>query len=282
MPHELLAPRPPFGASLRRRRARAAWALAFLAALGGCGGPPPPKLLRLEAMELRFKPPAEVPAGPVRIRLVNHDAVWHEASLLRFTDSTKSLDDYIAAARAGAEYPGFAEDLGGVSFLAPGDSAEVLVELTAGRYAVICWHADHVKQGMGAAFTVMGEVPPDAFRATGADVRLADGSLPVLAPARGRQVLHVTNAGPAEHELAILRLAPGKTLDDFLAWRAAGESGPPPARTVAGTAALAPGRELWVIVPWEAGHYAVVCLLEDGAGHLHEALGERQEFEVAP
>lgn len=247
-----------------------------------CGGPPPPKLLRLEARELRFKPPAEVPAGPVRVRLVNRDPVWHEASLLRFTDTTRTLDDYIAATRAGNEYPSFAEDVGGVSFLAPGDSAEVLVELQAGRYAVICWHADHVMQGMGASFTVTGEVRPDAFRAGGAEVRLADGEIPALAPVRGRQVLHVINAGPAEHELAILRLEPGKTYADFMAWRAAGETGTPPAYTVAGTAALAPGREIWVIVPWAAGRYVMVCLLEDSEGHFHADLGERQEFEVAP
>ena len=259
-------------------------ALRMLAAafLTGCGGPPPPKLVRLVAEGLHFNPPAEMPAGPVRVRLVNRDPVWHEASLLRFTDSTKTLDDYIAATRAGNEYPDFAEDVGGVSFLAPGDSAEVLVELRAGRYAVICWHADHVMQGMGASFTVSGEVPPDAFHAGGAEVRLGDGTIPALAPARGRQVLHVTNAGPSEHELAILRLAPGKTFADFMAWRATGETGTPPARTVAGTAALAPGREIWVIVPWAAGRYAMVCLLEDTAGHYHADLGERQEFEVAP
>lgn len=281
MPHALLASPRRFVASLRRRPALTVGALAGLLALGGCGGPPPPKVLRLEAMELRFKPPAEVPAGPVRIRLVNHDPVWHEASLLRFTDTTRTLEDYIAAARAGDEYPSFAEDVGGVGFLAPGDSAEVLVELRAGRYAVICWHSDHVMQGMGATFTVTGEVPPDAFHAGGAEVRLADGVIPALTPARGRQVLHVTNAGPAEHELAILRLEPGKTYVDFMAWRAAGETGTPPAYSVAGTAALAPGHEIWVIVPWAAGRYVMVCLLEDSEGHYHADLGERQEFEVA-
>lgn len=262
-----------------RRLLAAALAGALLTA---CDGPPPPKLLRLEARELRFKLPAEVPAGPVRVRLVNRDPVWHEASLLRFTDTTRTLDDYIAATRAGNEYPAFAEDLGGVSFLAPGDSAEVLVELQAGRYAVICWHRDHVMQGMGASFTVTGEVPPDAFHAGGAEVRLADGTIPALAPVRGRQVLRVTNAGLAEHELAILRLEPGRTLAGFMAWRAAGEAGTPPALTVAGTAALAPGREIWVIVPWVPGRYVMVCLLEDGEGHFHADLGERQEFEVAP
>jgi hypothetical protein len=237
-------------------------------------------LLRLEAHNLRFAPPPLVPAGLTRVRLINRDPVWHEASLLRFTDSSATLAGYLAAARAGDEYPAFALDIGGISFLAPGDSADALVALPPGRYAVICWHRDHVLQGMGAEFEVRGASPQGKPTPPAAEMALADFTIPVLAPPAGRQLLHLTNAGPSEHELAILRLQPGKSAADFLAWRAAGETGAPPARTIAGTAALRPGSEIWLDVPWEPGRYLLLCMLEDGTGRYHAELGMQRLIEI--
>ena len=212
--------------------------LAAIGSLASCSPTPREPLLRLEAYNLRFTPPAQVPSGLTRLRMVNRDAVWHEASLLRFTDSIGTLAAYVTAARAGDEYPTFAADIGGISFLAPGDSADVLLNLVPGRYAVLCWHRDHILQGMGATFEVAGPQRPGRPPIPTPDFRLSDFEVPDLTPVPGRQLLHVTNAGPSEHELAILRLQPGMSFTDFMAWRAAGEIGPPPARTIAGTAAL--------------------------------------------
>ena len=265
------------------RRLRAIILLAACAAplgTGSCRPAAEEPLLRLAARGLRFTLPPEVAAGLTRVRFVNQDPVWHEASLVRFTSAEGTLERYIALARSGEEYPAFAEDLGGVSFLAPGDSAEVLIRLPPGRYAVICWHQDHVLQGMGAEFEVRGDRMrwPDPAQAT--PLPLRDFAIPPLSPRPGHELLHVTNDGPSEHELAILRLDAGRTLADFMAWRTAGEAGPPPGRTIAGTAALRSGAEVWLDVTWAPGRYAVICLLEDPAKRYHTQLGMQREFTI--
>lgn len=256
-------------------------AIVALCAVGACSRAPTPHLLRLEARNFRFAPPARVAAGLTRLRLVNQDLVWHEASLVRFADSTATLEAYVASARAGNEYPDFAADIGGVSFLAPGDSADVLLNLAPGHYVVVCWHRDHLLQGMGASFAVVGETSPSAPKDGALDLNLSDFSIPTLSPSIGRELLHVTNVGPSEHELAILRLEPGRTLTDFMAWREAGEIGPPPAHSIAGTAALQPQAEVWLDVDWTPGRYLLLCLLEDGGGTNHTDLG-MQRLIVVP
>ena len=231
-------------------------------------------LLRLEAQHLRFAPPSTVPAGLTRVRLVNRDPVWHEASIIRFTDSASSLQTYLDSAAAGNEYPSFAQDVGGVGFLAPGDSAEVILDLPAGRYAVVCWHRDHLLQGMGATFAVEGASPsPSHPDAATSQVTLSDYQVAFPRSPAGERLLHVTNRGPSAHELAILELAPGRSYADFMAWRAAGESGTPPGRTVAGTAALRPDGDIWVVLPRRTGRFLFFCLLEDSTGKYHADLG---------
>jgi hypothetical protein len=157
--------------------------------------------------------------------------------------------------------------------LAPGDSAEVLLSLTPGRYAVICWHRDHVLQGMGAEFTASIAPNLQPSPESKAAVVLSDYQISALSPSRGRQLLRIHNAGPSEHEFIVLRLAAERTLADFLAWRSDGEIGPAPAHAVAGTAALVADGEVWVDVDWAPGEYVLLCLLEDSVGTLHVTKG---------
>ncbi|MEO8139532.1 MAG: hypothetical protein ABI742_07805 [Gemmatimonadota bacterium] len=192
---------------------------------------------------------------------------------MRLEGPEASLEAYVAAARAGDEYPAFATDQGGVSVLAPGDSADVLLRLFAGRYAVICWHQDHVMQGMGAEFSVAEASAAVPDPVAGREVALSDFAIPEIAPTPGRELLHLRNTGPSEHEFIVLRLNDGASLEEYLRWRAAGELGPAPARPVAGSAALTRGGEAWVDVTWSRGSYLLLCLLEDSAGTLHSSLG---------
>lgn len=253
--------------------ARCIWLLGGCCLGVACSPGPPGRLLRLEAKGLRFTVPAAVPAGLIRLRLVNRDPVWHEASIVRLDGPEASLEAYIAAARAGVEYPAFATDQGGVSILAPGDSADVLLRLSAGRYAVVCWHRDHVMQGMGAEFGVSAASVAVPDPAAGREVALSDFAIAEIAPTPGRELLHLRNTGPSEHEFIVLRLNDGAFLEDYLRWRAAGELGPAPVRPVAGSAALARGGEAWVDVTWSRGRYLLLCLLEDTTGILHSSLG---------
>ena len=237
-------------------------------------------LVRLEASAFRFSAIDTVSAGPVRIRLVNRDPVWHEASVIRVSDSAATIADYIKAVQGGDEYPAFAHDVGGVGLLAPGDSADVVLMLPAGRYAILCWHQDHLLQGMSTMLQVIADdrqaVPP----ITTDSVVLTDTGISPVAPGAGRRLLHVRNDGPNEHELVILALDAGRSLDEWLAWRKAGEVGPAPGRTIGGTAALAPGREAWVDVSWTPGRYEMICLLTDSTGAELVHRGMQRTIEI--
>lgn len=257
-------------------------ALPLLAAgLVACAAPARElPLVRLEARNFRFPALDTATAGFVRVRLVNADPVWHEASVVRLTDLAATIAAYVAAVQGGDEYPSFAQDVGGVALLGPGDSAEVVLDLAPGRYAVLCWHQDHLLQGMSAMLHVRsGDAP--GMRPVAADsLALTDFSITAVAPVAGRHLLHIRNAGPQEHELAILRLEPGRSLDDWMAWRKAGETGRAPGRTIGGTAALAVGAETWASVPWERGVYELICLLSDSAGTEHVHRGMRRTITV--
>ena len=110
-------------------------------------------LIRIEALDLSFTVPAELPAGLTRIRLVNLGAVWHEALVTRLPDGV-TTEAYLAAARAGDEFPVNAVDVGGPGLVATNDSSEVVVDLEPGRYAIVCWSDNHVKSGRIAPMAV--------------------------------------------------------------------------------------------------------------------------------
>lgn len=156
-----------------------------LGAVGACSRAPARHLLRLKARDLRFAPPAQVEAGVTRLRLIIRDPVWHEASLVRFTDSTSTLEAYMASARAGDECPAFAEDIGGVSALASGDSTDVLLNLEPGRYAVIGWHRDHLLQRMAAFLEAVGDDSPSVYPIGAVDIDLSDFPVPAFSPDLG-------------------------------------------------------------------------------------------------
>ena len=91
------------------------------------------------------------------------------------------------------------------------------------------------------------------------------------------------NDGPQPHELTILALAPGKTLDDALAFFGeAPHTGPPPFSDAGGLGAIGAGQTAWVDLDLAPGDYAAVCLVPDPAtGKPHLMLGMSAAFTVS-
>jgi hypothetical protein len=97
------------------------------------------------------------------------------------------------------------------------------------------------------------------------------GFEPSQAIAPGHHTILVKNEGPQPHELALLRLAPGKTVQDFGTWAETGMKGPPPAEPIGGVALLSKGGEGTFTVDLPAGEYGLICFVpdaKDGKPHL--------------
>jgi len=82
------------------------------------------------------------------------------------------------------------------------------------------------------------------------------------------------------HELAILRLAPGKHRSDVVAWFR--HPGPPPFTDAGGFGAVGPGGGGWVRLSLPAGRYVAACFVPDAEPpHMpHGAMGMVVEFTV--
>ena len=247
--------------------------------------------LSLVAMDYAFRAPPRAPAGLVRVTLRNEGRRLHHAQLFRLDEGKRLSDLYplVVARRGIGGLPGWAVPAGGPSAALPGTTIGVTTTLRPGRYAVICWvpAADgqpHFMKGMMAELEVTGTAAPAPAAATAAtrvevrEYQVTFVSPPTAGPAR----LHVVNRGTQPHEVLIVRLAPGATLEDVARWSERGQpDGPRPVEDWQGVAAIAPGAEAWLELTWRPGRYAVFCLSPDtGDGRPHLLHGLHREFVV--
>jgi hypothetical protein len=104
--------------------------------------------------------------------------------------------------------------------------------------------------------------------------------LPKLLPA-GAMTIKVINDGPEPHELNLLRLADGKTIEDVTAYLAAPD-GPPPFTPVGGMNGLDKGLSGFMETDLQPGNYAAICNIPSpkAEGHPHFTLGMIKPFSV--
>jgi hypothetical protein len=94
--------------------------------------------------------------------------------------------------------------------------------------------------------------------------------------AAGPQTWLIENTGAQWHEMGILKLEEGTSVDDLLAILAEQEqSGPPPFEDVVFWSPMGAGQRAWVTWDLPAGEYTVICFLPDLAGDMapHAAHG---------
>lgn len=248
-----------------------------------------PATVTITATDYAFDLPAEIDAGLVTFELPNQGGEIHHAQLVRLNEG----GDLDAALAALGE-----EDLetvfqnvtvaGGVGIVAPGQSAAATVNLPAGDYAFICGipspdGVPHFAKGMVSRFTVAGEAPaaPPQLDTVG-EVTLTDFAFGLPDTLDG--TVAVTNAGQQPHEMLLLRLGEGITLEEALASLEGPPptDGPPPAIPAGGMQAIMPGDtgylDLSALAP---GTYGLVCFIPDPAsGQPHLALGMVGQIQV--
>ncbi|MBV7339907.1 hypothetical protein KFU94_69205 [Chloroflexi bacterium TSY] len=236
--------------------------------------------------------PESVPAGWTEVTVINESDGRRQAAFLRLDDD-KTMDDVFAAIEAGMR--GHAEWMtayGGVSGVQPGTSRTVTVNLSAGQYIVI----DPVPGADGVPGMAKGYFMPLIVEESDAETAppTADMAIELVdyafifdyeAVTAGSHTIQVINSGPQEaHEVIFIKLNKGATVQDFLAALAPdAPEGPPPGRSVAGTAAFDTVTQNYLEVEFEAGAtYGLVCFLPSTQqdGQRHHMLGMVGQFTV--
>jgi len=247
-----------------------------------------PAVVTIRASDFAFAAPAEITAGVTTLRMVNDGPELHHVQLVRF-DEGRSLDDYLAAVRAGDPLPAWARMVGGPNAPAPAAQSEATLDLQPGNYALICFvHSPdgvpHVAKGMARAIVVRPAAQGAVAQAPAADVRMTlvdygyEMDTPITA---GRRTIRVENRAEQPHEVAIVHLAPGRSAADVLAWLGAPD-GQPPGEPIGGATFLAQGESNLVTAEFAPGRYALLCFVPDAKdGRPHFAHGMVHEFDVS-
>lgn len=240
---------------------------------------PAPNLVTVTARDFAFGAPSTIPAGLTTFRLVNEGPEMHHVQLVRLEDG-HTLQELMELASAGGEHgamPAWARFVGGPNAPAPGGGeSEATVELEAGSYALVCFipsgdGVPHLMKGMVKPLTVVPAQSGAVLPAADVGITLRDYAFEIAPEiTAGRHTIRVENAAAQPHELVLLRLAPGKTAQDFLAWVQT-QDGPPPAMPMGGTSFLSTGEVNQITADFEPGEYALLCFVpdaKDGAPHV--------------
>ncbi len=241
-----------------------------------------PSTVTVTTTDYRFDAPAELPAGLTTFRLVNRGPSLHHIQLVKLGEG-KTIDDFMTALKAGGPPPKWATMAGGPNPSELGDTSSTTVALEPGNYAMICFipgpdGIPHVAKGMVRPLTVTGGGAAGAEPEADVVMKLVDYDFELSKPLpAGRYTIRIENAGPQEHELAIVKLDPGKEPMDFARW---GEKqvGKAPGTLHGGVSGIMPGDKAFVEVDLAPGEYGLICFVpdsKDGKGHYHHGMAKK-------
>ena len=254
-----------------------------------------PNKVTITALDFSFKAPASIPAGLTSITLKNKGGEPHQVQFARLKDGVTFAQ--LKAAAAGSD-PGaivpLIDPVGGPNVVAPGRSATTIDTLEPGNYALICFvfssdGVEHSARGMLRPLTVTKAkgAPAPAPKAK-QTITLKDFSYTF--PAKGvpgHGIVAVKNEGTQSHELAIYKLAPGKTLADASPYilvppGASPPAGPSPVTEVGGITGVSPGETGWLDLNLPKGDYVAACFFPDPTKNNlpHVAEGMLSQFTV--
>jgi uncharacterized cupredoxin-like copper-binding protein/plastocyanin len=258
---------------------------------GGASGVGIPEVT-YEATDHGFSGPDHVRAGLISVRVVNKGKDMHHVTLLRLKNG-KTAEDFTEAVDSDPAYfvtkhLTWIEFAGGPNAVIPGESAAAVVKLKPGNYVVACIIPNpngipHVRQGMIKPLTVSGPAlsgasePKAAITITARDYKYSLD----LAVAPGTRTIRFANAGTQPHEVVVVKLPPGKTVEDFAAtftpFPEAVRNGTP----MGGLSGIETGGHGFFTIDFVPGHYGLICFLSDRTRLVpHFTLGMMYDFDV--
>ncbi|MGH7498658.1 MAG: hypothetical protein ACREL3_07395 [Gemmatimonadales bacterium] len=238
---------------------------------------PPANVVTYIARDFGFEGPAQLPAGLTTFRLDNQGKELHHLVITRL-DGGRTYDSLLAALKKPGPPPEWMHLVSGPNAAEPGAGSNATIDLGPGHYAIMCFipSADgvpHMAKGMISPLEVTAAAGP-AARTIAADITitLKDYEFDLSSPLTpGNHVIQVENAGPQPHEVVIARFAPGKTIQDLVAWEKGGEKGPLPISVLGGVAPMMAKESAQFSVDLSPGDYALLCFIpdsKDGKAHL--------------
>lgn len=247
---------------------------------------PQPNVVTVHAKDFAYDAPAAIPAGMTTFKLINDGKAPHHLSLVRL-DSGKTLADLKHELAMPAAPPTWVHAVGGPNAVGPGATDSATVDLVPGNYAMVCYvpipgGVPHFAKGMIAAFTVGAAPAGPAAAAPVVDdtIKLTDYAFAITKPVlAGMQSFEVQNLGGQPHEVEVVRLAPGKTVENLLSWMDK-PAGPPPAEFLGGVSGFE-GAPTYFSTNFTPGTYAFICFLPDVKdGKPHFVHGMTKTFTV--
>ena len=239
-----------------------------------------------DAVTYGFDLPDDVTAGQVQLNLTNKGEEEHQAQIFKLNDGADpdSLKAKLIANDIGGALA-FGAFNGGTGGTSAGSSSEAdaLVDVQEGTYAIICFLPDakgtpHLVNGMFDTFEVgpakgsPQEQPTADATVKGVNFAYTGDNPP------GHGIVQFTNeSADKPHEANILKLAPGKTIDDAAKWDGTGE---PPYTAVGGMQAVLPGAGQRMALDLDSGSYVLICGIPDDDGVPHFQKGMVKPFTV--
>lgn len=187
--------------------------------------------------------------------------------------------------------------MGGPTSVAAGSTVSATVVLEPGEYLLACFvpspdGVPHFLKGMSAPLTVTESDAPTRLPATDRTVHLGEFTIgrsgEDLEGFDGTGTVEVVNEGAQLHELALIRLAEGATIDDVVD-AASVPTGTPrpqpePWTGVGGVSLLSPGKSAEFDLDeldLDDGRYAFICFIPSPDDRVtHAAKGMTWQFDV--
>jgi hypothetical protein len=218
-----------------------------------------------------------VSAGWVTIRMVNAGKELHMFASMNVPHgmTTARLLDSLMKDRT----PKNLTEWGGPNAVAPGDTGTVTLFLPAGSYAIGCFVVSpdgktHFMKGMMGSFEVVAAkdagTPPVSDRnvlLSTYHIAMDGGQL-----TKGSHVFLVRNTAKERHDFVILKVLPGHTVAQALAWFGNPPVGSPAAVPIGGTTGLHLNEQAYVQARFTPGTYVLVCWMKTD-NKLHFQLG---------
>lgn len=250
-----------------------------------------PADVTIVARDYAYDMPDTIAAGLVHFTMTNQGKVVHEAQFFRLAPGF-TVDQLLTALQgpppAGASGPPPFSATGGLNNIEPGGHQEALLNLQPGTYVALCFDTDpgdstpHFAKGMLKQFMVTGTATTATVPNDGT-VMLKDFTitLPDVITQSKPLTLQVVNNGPSLHEVAVIRLGAGMTVQDFVKAFSDPKGSPVGFTAAGGLGALDPGGTGYVLLNLAPGNYIAACFVPDAQGKPHVADGMYTAFTVA-
>ncbi|MBE0595026.1 MAG: hypothetical protein IH616_21785 [Gemmatimonadales bacterium] len=224
--------------------------------------------MTVTATDFHYDATDTVYAGPTTVRLVNHGTELHHMTIASIPPG-RTVQELLTVVESDAPFPAGFRLVGGPNPAAPGTDVSATLDFAPGHYVMFCVIPSpdgkmHVAKGMEREFTVIpGAGPVAAMPAADEQMTLMDYGFQIAPDlTAGTHTIRVENHASQPHEAVILKLEPGKTADDALAWVGT-MTGPPPFAPVGGVSAMDPGAVVELHLTFTPGDYGLFCFVPD-------------------